>query len=426
MAQGLKTGQTLQGGKYRIERVLGQGSFGITYLAKARFTTQGNLGSMQVEAQVAIKEFFMGEVNERHSDGSSVEGSAGSVFTNYRNKFRKEAQNLSKLSHGNIVKVFDVFDENNTTYYVMEFLEGTNLDEHIKNRGQLPEDEAIDTIKVIGDALAYMHSRKMLHLDIKPKNVMRTADGTYKLIDFGLSKQYTETGEPESSSSIGLGTPGYAPLDQLTYKQDGTFPATLDVYALGATLFKMLTGKRPPEATTILNEGFPEADLKGAGVSPHTIAAVEKAMSPMRKQRYQTVAEFLEALAKEKNIGAGEVTVVAGPKAKSTIQTVRNEGPKIPTVPPVGPQLPPLPPTPPTRKPKSNLKLLWVIIPVIIIVVIVGGYFSLDYLVNNYVDEPYDDYIDSAVVEEVVAVEEVWDTVAVVDSVAYYDEYVAQ
>ena len=169
---------------------------------------------MNVEAQVAIKEFFMSEVNSRRSDGSSVEGSSGSVFANYRKKFKKEAENLSKLSLSNIVKVVDVFDENNTTYYVMEFIEGKNLDDYIKQKGSLPEPEAISIIKEVGNALEYMHSRKMLHLDIKPKNIMRKPDGTIYLIDFGLSKQFTDNGEPESSTSIGLGTPGYAPIEQ--------------------------------------------------------------------------------------------------------------------------------------------------------------------------------------------------------------------
>ena len=296
MAQGLKTGHTLQNGTYRIEKVLGQGSFGITYLATARFTTQGNLGKMDVEAKVAIKEFFMSEVNSRRQDGSSVDGSSGSVFTNYRKKFKKEAENLSKLEHPNIVKVFDVFDENNTTYYVMEFLEGTNLDDYIKMNGFLTENEAISIINEIGGALAYMHSQKMLHLDIKPKNIMRKSDGKDYLIDFGLSKQFTENGEPESSTSIGLGTPGYAPIEQSGYKQDGTFPATLDVYALGATMFKMLTGKRPPEATNILNEGFPVSELSDCEVSSHTVMAVEKAMAPVKKKRYQNVKSFLKGL----------------------------------------------------------------------------------------------------------------------------------
>lgn len=294
MSHGLKPGIILQKGTYRIEKVLGQGSFGITYLATAKFTTQGSLGQMDVEAKVAIKEFFMSEVNSRKEDGSSVEGSSGSVFINYRKKFRKEAENLSKLSHPNIVKVFDVFDENNTTYYVMKFLEGINLDDNIKQHGFLSESEAILVINEIGNAVKYMHSQNMLHLDIKPKNIMCKPDGKYYLIDFGLAKQFTEDGEPESSTSIGLGTPGYAPIEQSSYNQDGTFPATLDVYALGATLFKMLTGKRPPEATTILNEGFPRNELINSGVSKHLVATVEKAMKSIKKDRYQNIKDFLD------------------------------------------------------------------------------------------------------------------------------------
>lgn len=299
MIQGLGKGATLRNGTYVIEKVLGMGSFGITYLASAKITTQGNLGEMSVEAKVAIKEFFMSDVNVRDKDGSSVSGSAGSVFTNYRNRFRKEARNLSKLKHENIVKVSDVFDENNTTYYVMEFIEGTSLDDYIKQKGKLSETETINIIKEVGAAMGYMHSCRMLHLDIKPRNIMRKADGKYYLIDFGLSKQFDDEGAPESSTSIGLGTPGYAPVEQSSYKKDGTFPATLDVYALGATMFKMLTGRRPPESTTILNEGFPKSALSGAGVSAQTIAVVEKAMAPIKKDRYQDISSFMDDVDKD-------------------------------------------------------------------------------------------------------------------------------
>ena len=294
--QALSPGSTLRGGKYKIRKILGQGSFGITYLASAKISSQGNLGTMEVEVKVAIKEFFMSEVNGRQADGSSVDGSSGSVFTNYRRKFRKEAENLAGLKHSNIVRVFDVFDENNTTYYAMEYIDGSNLDDYIRERGSIPEHEALNIIAEIGGAVTYMHSRKMLHLDIKPKNIMRKAGGTGCLIDFGLSKQFTDDGEPESSTSIGLGTPGYAPLEQAGYSRDGSFPATLDVYALGATLFKMLTGKRPPEATYILNDGFPSAMLADKGISAATCAAVKKAMSPLRKDRFQDIMSFIDAL----------------------------------------------------------------------------------------------------------------------------------
>ena len=294
--QALSPGSTLRGGKYKIRKILGQGSFGITYLASAKISSQGNLGTMEVEVKVAIKEFFMSEVNGRQADGSSVDGSSGSVFTNYRRKFRKEAENLAGLKHSNIVRVFDVFDENNTTYYAMEYIDGSNLDDYIRERGSIPEHEALNIIAEIGGAVTYMHSRKMLHLDIKPKNIMRKAGGTGCLIDFGLSKQFTDDGEPESSTSIGLGTPGYAPIEQAGYTRDGSFPATLDIYALGATLFKMLTGKRLPEATYILNDGFPDAMLAEKGICASTRAAVKKAMAPLRKDRFQDVRSFIDAL----------------------------------------------------------------------------------------------------------------------------------
>lgn len=349
---GLKPGTSLREATYRTEKVLGQGSFGITYLATAKFTTQGNLGKMDVEAKVAIKEFFMSEVNGRSEDGSTVEGSTGSVFSNYRKKFKKEAENLSKLEHPNIVKVFDVFDENNTTYYVMEFLEGQNLDDYIKQNGFIEESEAIKIISEIGNALSYMHSKKMLHLDIKPKNIMRKSDGKDYLIDFGLSKQFTDDGEPESSTSIGLGTPGYAPIEQAGYKQDGTFPATLDVYALGATLFKMLTGKRPPEATYILNEGFPENELTAKSVSGNTRSVLEKAMAPLKKQRFQTVRSFINGFVEERTI------VDPTPKPKPA--------PKPQPTPKPTPEPKPKPVPPPTP---SSLKWIWWVAAIAIVIV---------------------------------------------------------
>ena len=298
MAKTLEAGAVLCRGKYRIGKVLGQGSFGITYLASAKLEAQGNLGRMNVEAQVAVKEFFMSEVNGRKADGSSVDGSSGSVFANYRKKFRREAENLARLDHPDIVKVLDIFDENNTTYYVMEFIEGQNLDDYIRRRGGVPEAEAVALVGQVGAALSYMHSRQMLHLDIKPKNIMRRTDGTVCLVDFGLSKQFTAGGEPESSTTIGLGTPGYAPIEQARYRQDGTFPATLDVYALGATLFKLLTGQRPPDATDILNEGFPEKEL-ARRVSPDTLRVLRKAMAPVRRDRYQNIPSFMAGLKDE-------------------------------------------------------------------------------------------------------------------------------
>ncbi|MDE7350548.1 MAG: serine/threonine protein kinase [Muribaculaceae bacterium] len=298
MAEELKRGTELQGGRYRIEGILGQGTFGITYLATEKIKVQKDFGTMDQEVKIAIKEFFMSDVNGRKADGKTVDGSNGSVFNNYLRRFRKEAENLSKLTHPNIVIVFDVFDENDTSYYAMRYINGDTLDHHISNFGKLSEKEAIAITLEIGDALEYLHSRRILHLDIKPGNVMRNRDGRHYLIDFGLSKQFSDAGEPESSTSIGLGTPGYSPIEQSSFKKDGTFPATIDVYSLGATLYKMLTGKRPPVASFILNESLPTDELEQAGVSEETISVLKKAMMPIYKYRYQSVTEFLTDLEK--------------------------------------------------------------------------------------------------------------------------------
>ena len=292
----LKQGCTLKSGKYKIVKTLGQGSFGITYLATTRISMDGQLGKMDVNVNVTIKEFFMSDLNSRATDGTSVERTSSTLVMNYLNKFQREAENLSKLHHPNIVKVLEVFDENNTTYYVMEFIDGETIDEYIKRNGKLTVDESLIITQEVCSALSYMHDHKMLHLDLKPKNIMRDSEGHIYLIDFGLAKQYNDNGEPESSTTLGLGTPGYAPIEQAHYKKDGTFPVTLDIYAVGASLYKMLTGKTPPESSYVLNDGLPHDALTKAGVYDDVIAVVEKAMAPIKKDRYQTVTDLSKAI----------------------------------------------------------------------------------------------------------------------------------
>lgn len=143
-----------------------------------------------------------------------------------------------------------------------------------------------------------MHEHKMLHLDLKPGNVVLDDKGNAVLIDFGLSKQYDENGQPESSTTVGGGTPGYAPLEQANYRDGKDFPVTMDIYALGATMFKMLTGTRAPEASAILNDGFPTYMLSSVCDSKGMVACIERAMSPKKKDRYQTVKELLGDVAK--------------------------------------------------------------------------------------------------------------------------------
>lgn len=276
---------------YRIERVLGQGSFGITYVANVRL--KGRLGAIESTAMVAIKEFFLRDVSSRN--GLRVFSVSDSTLcSDYRRDFLREAQNLSRLDNDHIVKVLETIEENDTVYYVMEYLSGGNLDQHILSHGKLSCREALDIAIQIGEALKCMHAQHMLHLDLKPLNVMRGEDGHIVLIDFGLSKCFGPDGQPESSTRIGQGTTGYAPIEQHSFKKADGFMPTLDIYALGATLFKMLTGCVPPEASVVLNEGLPVDELSSAGVPPAVIALVERAMQPLRRMRHQTVGEFVD------------------------------------------------------------------------------------------------------------------------------------
>ena len=292
----LHAGTVLDSGKfkYTIVKVLGNGTFGITYLAT--IPVRGSLGSL--EMKVAVKEFFMKDVCSRRADGSLQEMTQGGLVYNYAIKFRREAENLSRLDHPQIVRVLDVFTANNTVYYAMEFVEGENLNEYFKEHGRMSESEAVSCIRSIAAPLEYMHEHKMLHLDLKPGNVMRrSSDGKCVLIDFGLSKYYADNGEPESSTNIGMGTPGYAPIEQAQAGKNRQVYPTLDIYALGGTFYKLLTGEAPPEASELL-DGFPREKLlyPGSGISVPVADAIEKAMSPRRIDRPQSVRDFLMLL----------------------------------------------------------------------------------------------------------------------------------
>ncbi len=278
---------------YEIKGVLGQGSFGITYLAN--LIIQGALGELNSGVKVAVKEFFMKDINGRN-ETSVTAGSKGGIYDKYKEKFKKESLHLSELKHPNIVKVLEAFEENNTYYYSMEFVEGMSLDAYIKQSGRIPLVEAIPIVNDIGNALSFMHQHNMLHLDLKPLNVMRRKNGDIILIDFGLSKQYDEDGKPESSTTVGGGTPGYAPLEQATYHDGKGFPVTMDVYALAASFYKMLTGRSPQDASEILNEGLDVIYLEDANVSNEIIDLIDSGMSPMKRNRPQSVRAFLDNL----------------------------------------------------------------------------------------------------------------------------------
>lgn len=273
----------LQGGKYRIIRTLGQGGFGITYEAEQTL----------IERRVCIKEFYVKQFCNREDGTSQVtlgSSSTAEMVSQYMAKFIKEAKTIAKLKHPGIIQIYDVFTENNTAYYVMEFIKGQSLNEVINESGPIPQEKAIKYIRQVGEALAYAHSQYVMHLDVKPSNIMLDGERPI-LIDFGLSKQYYDTGEQTSSTPIGI-SPGYAPLEQ--YQEGGVkeFSPSTDVYSLAATLYKLLTGLTPPHASTIVEKGIPAID----GVDEWVYSLINKSMQPRRQERPQGVKDFLSFL----------------------------------------------------------------------------------------------------------------------------------
>lgn len=290
----LQSKTTLQEGKYRIETVLGQGGFGITYLATQKIVVKGAIGELETEIKVAIKEFFMKDVCNRDSHTSYITiPSVGSkeMVERFRQKFIKEAQNISRLKHPNIVKVLDVFEENGTAYYVMEYIPGGSLQQYLSENAPLQETEVLYYIRKIAGALDYIHEQHMIHLDIKPGNILRRDNEEPVIIDFGLSKQYDEWGYQTSTTPVGISA-GYAPIEQ--YKKGGnqTFSPSTDIYSLGATLYKMITGNTPPDASDIIDNGLSLPE----NISPGIREVIRKAMETKRSDRPQTISEFLAIL----------------------------------------------------------------------------------------------------------------------------------
>ena len=278
----LQAGALLKNGEYKIEKVLGQGGFGITYLAE-----QTSLGR-----KVALKEFFMDGLCNRDAATSHVSvPSVGSkkLVERFKQKFIKEARMIASFDNSHIISIHDVFEENGTAYYVMEYLGGKSLSAIVNEQGIMSETLAMKYIRQVADALAEVHANNLLHLDVKPANIMLNKKGEAVLIDFGISKHYDEAGNQTSSALIGT-SEGYAPIEQYEAGALDSFTPATDIYALGATLFFLLTGTRPPKAGDVMNDGLPELPSE---ISQTVSGAITAAMQPRRKDRPQSIAEFL-------------------------------------------------------------------------------------------------------------------------------------
>lgn len=314
----LPVGTLLQSGKYRIERYLSSGGFGNTYVANI----------VEFDEEVAIKEFYMKGVNER--DEGSVTVTVGvksntKQFTEQREKFKKEARRLRKLKHEHIVPVHDLFEENGTAYYVMDLICGESVADKMKRIGQpLGEQEVLSILNQVLDALSVVHKQGMYHLDIKPANIMLESSGNVQLIDFGASKQM-HAGEGVSlfTSSAMTYTPGYAPLEQQEQSAKNLGPWT-DIYALGATLYKMLTNQTPPTASELLIAREPLS--YPATVSSKMRQLIEWMMRPRFDERPQSINEVKQFLINAfKPVTPVSSTPIAPPISTPATPTVNEE-----------------------------------------------------------------------------------------------------
>lgn len=278
--QHLSTNTLLQNGKYKIEKVLGQGGFGITYLA-----TQ-----VMLDRKVCIKEFFFKEYCDRTPTGSviSTTSSNKEIVMRFLNKFIKEARTISRLDHSNIIRILDVFEENGTAYYVMEYIDGCSLEDKVNRQGVLSENEAVEYVKQVGNALDYIHQNRINHLDVKPANIMiRKSDNKAILIDFGVSKQYDEQGSQTSTTPVGISY-GYAPMEQYMPGGVNTFSPQTDIYALGATLYYLLTANTPPAPHQILTNGL----IVPSHISTPLVKAIRQAMEQNKSKRPANISAF--------------------------------------------------------------------------------------------------------------------------------------
>ena len=281
----VSTGITLCNGKYELMKFLGKGGFGITYLGR----------HILLNKYVAIKEYFPKDNFRRESNGTQVSYSDKSVARRNIEKFLKEAKTMAELNHEGVVKVNDVFEENNTAYYVMDYMEGKSLEEQLP----IAQEQALAYIKQAAEALQYVHTKGILHLDIKPANIMINQSGKAVLIDFGISKHYDSEGKGTSLSTQGYSS-GYSPIEQMTPGGLKQFTPPTDIYALGATLYKIISGTTPPASTDLADE---ETLSRPENMSREVFGFINKCMQQKRKDRPQTMSEVLgliEALSGEK------------------------------------------------------------------------------------------------------------------------------
>ena len=277
---------TILHGTYKIESYLSSGGFGNTYLAK----------NIEFDETYAIKEFFVKGVCQRDGNSTTISVSNAentNSFEQQREKFKKEARRLRSLSNPHIVKVYDLFEENGTAYYVMDYVDGENLSARLKRtNAPLAESAVRNYLNQILDGLEAIHNAGMFHLDIKPANIMVDSHDVVKLIDFGASKLQSTVGGATMSTGISY-TNGYAPSEQMAQSYDKFGPWT-DFYALGATMYKLLTNQDPPSVSDLSEDETEDKHLAlpMPNVSKEMMRLVVWMMQVNRLKRPKNVGEI--------------------------------------------------------------------------------------------------------------------------------------
>ncbi len=278
----LPQGTLLQNGKYEILKTLGQGGFGITYLTKH-----------QLLGEVVVKELFLYNACFRKEGEKSVETVVEKTqFETFKSKFLEEARLLVKFKEvKGIATVLDFFEENNTVYFAMEYIQAVSLADYVHKNGKLSEKEAIHYILQVSKDLQVVHHQGVLHRDIKPHNILLTPEGKTVLIDFGIAREFEEGNTAHHTTFF---TPGYAAPEQMT--ESDKRGAYTDIYSLGATMYFLLTGEHPQTLGQISINGYIPVKNLNPLITDGLNRIIAKSMELRRENRYQNLSEWMTAI----------------------------------------------------------------------------------------------------------------------------------
>ena len=316
---------TILNGRYMTGKVLGMGGFGITYLGF----------DLTLQIQVAIKEYMPASIATRHADryGVTLSGLSEQDYRYGMERFLDEARILAKLQNTpNIVSVQNYFKENNTAYFVMEYVDGMSLKAYLDDQGgKIPYTQALTILQPIMEALSQVHAMNLLHRDISPDNIFITTRGESRLLDFGAAR--FALGDEKSVSVILKH--GYAPEEQ--YSSHGNQGPWTDVYAMGATLYRCITGALPPDSVERLRQDTLKMPSElGIHVPKYVEQALKKALAIYAADRFANMETFIEALNGRPSVQERVAAGVSERTQAARNQTVYHGGGRAPSSVPGG------------------------------------------------------------------------------------------